>query len=71
MIISINDAAERLGATADEVIDAAGLTLGELEYAAEQCGMFPERYREAPILPESRVESLVSRIADARLDLMF
>lgn len=70
MILSISEAAERLGATANEVIDAAGLTLGELESAAEQCGLFPERYPEAPVLPESRLDLIVSRIADARLALM-
>lgn len=69
MIISISDAARRLGASIDEVIDAAGLTLGELELAAEQCGLIPERYREAPILSESGIEVLAGRIADSRLPI--
>ena len=69
MIISISDAARRLGASIDEVIDAAGLTLGELELAAEQCGLIPERYREAPILSESTVAALADRITGSRLPI--
>lgn len=69
MILSISEAAGRLGATTDEIIDAAGLTLGELEHAAERCGLIPERYREAPILDASDVESLADRITDSRLPI--
>jgi hypothetical protein len=69
MILSIREAAHRLDATPDEVIDAAGLTLGELEHAAQQCGFFPERYHEAPILDETTVASLVGRITNNRLSL--
>lgn len=69
MILSISEAANRLGATVDEVIDAAGLTLGELELAAEQCGLFPERYREVPVLSESTVAALAGRIVDSRLPI--
>lgn len=58
MILSISDAARRLDATPNEVIDAAGLTLGELEQAAQQCGLIPERCHEAPILPEETVDGL-------------
>lgn len=58
MILSISDAARRLDATPDEVIDAAGLTLGELEQAAQQCGLIPERCHEAPILPTETVDRL-------------
>jgi hypothetical protein len=69
MILSISEAAHRLDATPDEVIDAAGLTLGELEQAAQQCGLFPERYHEAPILSESDVDALVGKIMDSRLPI--
>jgi hypothetical protein len=69
MILSISEAAHRLHATTDEVIDAAGLTLGELEAAAHDCGLLPWRYREAPILDETAVASLVGRITNNRLSL--
>lgn len=69
MILSVSEAARRLGATADEVVEAAGLTLGELEHAAQQCGLLPERYREAPILDEHNLNTLIDRISEARLAL--
>lgn len=61
-MLSISEAAQRLDASVDEVIDAAGLTLGELEQAAQQCGLIPERCYEAPILPADFVEVLAGRI---------
>ena len=69
MILSVSEAAQRLNANTDEVIDAAGLTLGELEHAASRCGLIPERYREAPILSESTVAALAGRIVDSRLPI--
>jgi len=69
MILSVSEAADGLGATTDEIMDAAGLTLGELELAAERCGLIPERYREAPILSEAVVASLADRITDSRLPI--
>lgn len=62
MILSVIDVARRLGATVDEVIDAAGLTLGEIELATQQCGFIPERCYEAPILPEETVDQLGDRL---------
>jgi hypothetical protein len=62
MILSISEAAQRLDASVDEVIDAAGLTLGEIEQAAQQCGLIPERCYEAPILPIETVDGLSSRL---------
>lgn len=59
MILSISEAARRLDASVDEVIEAAGLTLGEeIEQAAQQCGLIPERCHEAPILPTETVDGL-------------
>ena len=69
MILSISEAADRLGATTDEIIDAAGLTLGELEAAALDCSLLPWRYREAPILSEAVVASLADRITVSRLPI--
>lgn len=69
MMLSVGEAADRLGASTDEIIDAAGLTLGELEHAAGECGLIPERYREVPILSESAVAVLAGRIVDSRLPI--
>ena len=58
MILSISEAARRLHASVDEVIDAAGLTLSDIEHATQQCGLIPERCYDAPILPEGIVDQL-------------
>jgi hypothetical protein len=71
MNLSIGEVAHRLGATTDEVLDAAGLTLGELELATEGCGLLPERYRETPVLPEGALKVIAERINSGRLGLAF
>ncbi|MGV9870569.1 hypothetical protein [Rhodococcus koreensis] len=61
-IYSVNQVADMLGATAGDVIDAAGLTLGELEHAAGQHGLSATRYREVPVIEERHLEVIATRL---------
>ncbi|MDF3305597.1 hypothetical protein P3H15_11255 [Rhodococcus sp. T2V] len=61
-LISVNTAAHRLDVHPDDVIDAAGLTLGELEHAAEQHGLSAHSYREVPVLTEHDVDVITARL---------
>jgi hypothetical protein len=60
--LTVNQAANLLGVTADDVIDAAGLTLGELELAAEQDGLCATRHRDVPVLTERDVSVIAARL---------
>ncbi|MGV9864552.1 hypothetical protein [Rhodococcus koreensis] len=59
---SVNQVADLLGVTANDVIDAAGLTLGELEHAAEQHGFCATCYREVPVITEREVQIITTRL---------
>ncbi|QYB05403.1 hypothetical protein I1A62_13540 [Rhodococcus sp. USK10] len=61
-LYSVNQVADRLGVTADAVIDAAGLTLGELEHAAEQHGFCATNYRDVSVLTEHEVDVITARL---------
>jgi hypothetical protein len=66
--LSINQAAYRLGVAPAEVMDAAGLTLGELEYAAERDGLDACQYRQVPALRESDLAVIAAGIASTPVD---
>lgn len=71
MILSVSEVAQHLKATTDEVIAAVGFTLGELELAAEGCGLLPERYREAPVLPDHMLPTIAERVDAGRLAFLY
>ncbi|WAM13947.1 hypothetical protein [Rhodococcus sp. JS3073] len=60
---SVSDVAEHLSVTADDVINAAGLTLGELEHAAEQHGFCVTCYRLVPVLSDREVQIITARLS--------
>jgi hypothetical protein len=62
-LTSVNQAADLLRATADDVIDAAGLTLGELEHAAAQAGYCTTCYRMVPVLTDSDLRTIAARLS--------
>ncbi|RZL82355.1 MAG: hypothetical protein EOP32_11935 [Rhodococcus sp. (in: high G+C Gram-positive bacteria)] len=62
-LVSVSDAVRVFGATTEMIIDAAGLTLGELEHAAAEYGLIPERFLEVPILRESDLKAIAHRIS--------
>ncbi|QSE88914.1 hypothetical protein JWS13_10000 [Rhodococcus pseudokoreensis] len=59
---TINQAADLLGADTSEVIDAAGLTLGELELGAVEIGLSVTDYRNVPVLRQRDLEVIASRL---------
>jgi hypothetical protein len=59
---TINQAADLLGADTADVIDAAGLTLGELELGAVEIGLSVTDYRNVPALREQDLEVIASRL---------
>ncbi|WP_009477414.1 hypothetical protein [Rhodococcus sp. JVH1] len=61
-LVSINQAASRLGVAPAEIVDASGLTLGELEHAAEQDGLDACQYRQVPVLSKSDLDVIAQRI---------
>ncbi|MDF3307852.1 hypothetical protein P3H15_22780 [Rhodococcus sp. T2V] len=60
--LSLNDAANRLGVTPAEVMDAAGLTLGELEHFAELDGFDAYQYRQVPVLTDHDMNAITARL---------
>ena len=61
--ISINQAAAHLRVTPDQVIDAAGLTLGELEHLAELDGYDTCQYRQVPVLTDHDLQRIADRLS--------
>ncbi|KXF54640.1 hypothetical protein AXA44_40530 [Rhodococcus sp. SC4] len=59
---TINQAADLLGVSPEEVIDAAGLTLGELELGAVEIGLSVTDYRNVPVLQEQDLAVIASRL---------
>lgn len=57
-----------LGATCDEIINASGWTLGELETAALMAGCLREEYRRIPMFSDAHVDQLRRRILDERAE---
>ena len=66
--LSINDVAFQLSIAPAEVIDASGLTLGELEHAAELDGLDACLYRQVPVLREGDLALIASRVASTPSD---
>ncbi|RZL82297.1 MAG: hypothetical protein EOP32_11965 [Rhodococcus sp. (in: high G+C Gram-positive bacteria)] len=60
---SVNQVADHLGVTADDIIDAAGFTLGELEHAAEQHGYCASCYRQVPVISDREVQIITTRLS--------
>ncbi|MCW3471043.1 hypothetical protein OMK68_15540 [Rhodococcus pyridinivorans] len=58
-----------LGATCEEIIDASGWTLGELEAAAVRAGRLREEYRRIPMFSDEDVDRLRRRILAERAEL--
>lgn len=61
-LVSVNQAAAQLGVTSSEVIDAAGLTLGELEHAAVIDGFDASQYRQVPAIDANHLEVIATRL---------
>ncbi|EKT81844.1 hypothetical protein WSS_A15169 [Rhodococcus opacus M213] len=59
---TINQAADLLGADTDDVIDSAGLTLGELELGAVEIGLSVTDYRNVPVLRAHELAVIASRL---------
>ncbi|MDV6246886.1 hypothetical protein [Rhodococcus opacus] len=59
---TINETADILGVDAADVIDAAGLTLGELEADAIETGLGVHRHRDVPVLTERDLETVTRRL---------
>lgn len=59
-----------LGATCDEIINASGWTLGELETAAIRAGRLREEYRRIPMFSDEHVGQLRRRILAERAELV-
>ncbi|WP_342338670.1 MULTISPECIES: hypothetical protein [unclassified Rhodococcus (in: high G+C Gram-positive bacteria)] len=59
---TINQAADLLGADTADVIDAAGLTLGELELGAVEIGLSVTDYRNVPVLRKQDLAVIASRL---------
>ncbi|MFD6860739.1 hypothetical protein ACFWCF_25800 [Rhodococcus sp. NPDC060090] len=58
-----------LGATCDEIINASGWTLGELEAAAIRTGRLREEYRRIPMFSDKHIDELHDRILAERAEL--
>ncbi|WP_213572612.1 hypothetical protein [Rhodococcus sp. USK13] len=59
---SINQVADLLNVTPNEVMDASGLTLGELEHHAELDGYDPSQYRQIAVLTDSDLQVITDRL---------
>ncbi|MBA8958193.1 hypothetical protein JOJ86_001484 [Rhodococcus percolatus] len=66
--LSVNQAASTLGVTPDEVMDASGVTLGELEHAAELAGLDAYQYRQVPALTTHDLEVIAGRLDRVNID---
>ncbi|GAF47369.1 hypothetical protein [Rhodococcus wratislaviensis] len=60
---SINQAAALLHVTPAEILDASGLTLGELEHLAELDGYDPCQYRQVPVLTDHDMQRIADRLS--------
>ncbi|WP_395704751.1 hypothetical protein [Rhodococcus ruber] len=59
-----------IGATAEEILDNSGYTLGEAMVAAGRAGMDPEMdYRKVPLIAADAVDEIRSRILAERAEL--
>ncbi|WP_068165988.1 hypothetical protein [Rhodococcus phenolicus] len=58
-----------LGATCEEIINASGWTLGELEAAVVRLGRLCEEYCRIPMFSDEDVDRLRRRILAERADL--
>lgn len=68
-IIEVEVLLSDLGATCDEIINASGWTLGELEAAAVRSGRLREEYRRIPMFSDAHVDQLRRRILAERAEL--
>ena len=68
-IIEVEVLLSNLGATCDEIINASGWTLGELETAAIRAGRLREEYRRIPMFSDAHVDQLRRRILAERAEL--
>ena len=69
-MLSVHAAAQYLGATIAEVMDAATITLGEAQDAAIAVGLDPHTgYLAVPLVPEGILDELARRIDAARAEL--
>lgn len=59
-----------LGATYDEILNASGWTLGELETAAISVGRLREEYRRIPMFRDEHNDQLRRRILAERAELV-
>ncbi|KAF0964656.1 hypothetical protein [Rhodococcus sp. T7] len=59
---TVNQAADLLGVSPEEAIDAAGLTLGELELGAVEIGLSVTDFRNVPVLRQQDLRVIASRL---------
>lgn len=66
----LEDALASIGATAEEILDNSGYTLGEAMVAAGRAGMDPEMdYRKVPLIAADAVDEIRRRILAERAEL--